>query len=950
MRTSMQHPTLPARTLVTTIVVGALSLAGFAWAQAPDSAPAWPQVTSDVPIDPALKFGTLPNGMRYAIMKNTTPNDEVAIRLRIGAGSLYETEAQRGLARFLEHMAFRGTTRVADGEMFKTLERLGLRAGADTNARTGELDTVYQFDLPNNDDQTVDTGLMMTREIASEISMKPDAFQAERGPVLSEERLRDGPGMRAYVAHNAFLLKGQLAADRSPIGKTDVLQNAPVSQLADFYRAYYRPERTQVIVVGDIDPNAIEAKIKARFGDWRPTGMGRPDPDFGTPLQRGQEALVFSETGAPQYVAVSWVTFYDSSPDTVARRKRNRIENIGLSILNQRLARAAQSADAPFLSAGVSRGNTSRSARMATLQVNYAADRWQRALAEADKIRRQVLEQGVTQQEIDRQVTNAIAGAQADVAAASTRTSRGLVGAIVGVISRDAVFNSPENGLSLVEADLKGLTANVVNEAIKGAFVGSGPLLFLSSTTPVEGKEATLASVYRQAESATLADGTPPDLAPWPYTSFGTPGTVVETRKIEDLDVTFIRFANGVKLTVKPTKYRADQILVGISLAGGELAMPKDRQIINVGSYVGGGLQAMPFIDIRRTLPGKIYGVSFDVEDDAFSLSGATRPADLDIQMQVLAAFLTSPGWRPEFFLQGPSSLSDGLAKLDVNPMSLFGAKFSGFLHSGDVRWETPTLDDVAKARFEDVRAVVEPALMTSPIEVTIVGDITVEQATRSVAATLGALPAREPSPLPAPKAGDIRFPAPTAMPIELTHRGRADQGAAAIMWPTTDVFADSESAARRILVNIMQLRLIDELRVRAGATYSPSTTAHASLTFPRYGYIGAYAEIPPDKAQLFYETVAKVTADLREKGPTADEFERARTPELDSLERAVETNVFWRSFLAGAQTDERRLELIRQTRPRLERVTPADVQRVAQKYLTDATAWRLVVKPQPTP
>ena len=377
-----------------------------------------------------------------------------------------------------------------------------------------------------------------------------------------------------------------------------------------------------MIVVGDIDPDAIEAKIKARFADWTPTGTGRADPDFGTPIQRGQEALVYCETGAPQYATVSWITPYDGSPDTAARRKRNRIEGIALSILNQRLAQAAQSADAPFLSAGASRGNTSHSARIASLQINYAGDRWQRALIEAEKIRRQVLEQGVTQQEVDRQITNSIAGAQADVASASTRTSRGLVGGLVGVIGRDAVFNSPENGLAMVEADLKGLTASDVNEALKGAFVGSGPLLFLSSTTPVEGGEATLASVYREATSATLADGTPPDLAPWPYTNFGTPGTVAETRKIDDLDVTFIRFANGVKLTVKPTKFRADQILVGISLAGGELAMPKDRQVINIGAYLGGGLEAMPFIDIRRTLPGKIYGVSFDVEDDAFSLLG----------------------------------------------------------------------------------------------------------------------------------------------------------------------------------------------------------------------------------------------------------------------------------------------------------------------------------------
>jgi zinc protease len=948
MRISMRRAPRPVRTLFAAAFVSFVAIAVPAWSQAPLSASSWPQVASDIPVDPALKLGTLPNGMRYAIMKNTTPKGEVSIRLRIAAGSLHETEAQRGLAHFVEHMAFRGTTNVPDGELFKTLERLGLRAGADTNASTGELQTIYQMDLPNIDEQTIDTGLMISREIVSEILFSADAFEAERGPVLSEERLRDGPGMRAYVAHNGFLLKGQLAADRMPIGKVDVLQNAPVSELTGFYRTYYRPERTQIVVVGDIDPAAIEAKIRARFADWMPAGSGRPDPDFGTPAQRSLEALVFSETGAPQYASVAWMTPYDGSLDTKERRRRNLVESIGLSIINQRLAQAAQMTDAPFLSAGVSRGNRSRSVRMASLQVNYAADRWQRALLEADKIRRQVLEQGVTQQEVDRQVTNIIAGAEAEVASASTRTSRGIIGSLVGTISRDAVFDSPESSLEMVKADLNGLTAERINEVLKMSFVGTGPLLFLSSTTPVEGGESALVSVFREAENATLADGTPPDLPPWPYTSFGTPGTVVETRRIEDLDTTFIRFANGVKLTVKSTDYRADQILVGVSLAGGELAMPKDKQIVNIGGYLGGGLEAMPFIDIRRTLPGKIYGISFDVEDDAFSFSGATRPADLDTQMQVLAAFLTKPGWRPDLFNQGLSSLSDGLAKLDINPMSLFGAKLSGFLHSGDVRWETPSLDEVANAKLEDVRAVVEPALKNAPIEVTIVGDISVEEATRSVAATLGALPPRQSAAIDSPRAGDVKFPAPTATPVVLHHRGRPDQGAAAIAWPTTDVFADSEAAARRLLVNIMQLRLVEELRVQAGATYSPSTTAHASLTFPGYGYIGAYAEIPPDKAHLFYETVDKVTADLRENGPTADEFERARKPELDSLERAVETNGFWRSFLAGSQADERRLELIRQARPRLEQVTAQDVQRVAQKYLRNAMAWKLMVTPRP--
>jgi len=936
--------TLPLRALFAAAAVAFISLPAL---PVHSQAPAWPQAASDIPWDPAIRLGALPSGMRYAIMKNTTPKGEVSLRLRIGAGSLQEEDAQRGLAHFTEHMAFRGSKHVPDGEIFKTLERMGLRTGADSNARTGEQDTVYQFDLPSTDAKTVDYGLMLTRDIVGELSLSAESFQSERGPVLSEERLRDGPGLHAFDAQTKFLLKGQLAADRSPIGTVDVLQKAPVSLLGDFYHSYYRPERTQLVIVGDFDVDQMEAKVKDLFGDWKPSGQGRSDPDFGTPAKRAEESAVFVETGAPQFATVSWVSAYDASPDTTARRTRNRLEAVGLAILNQRMAQAAQATDAPFQSAGVSRGNTAKSAKITTLHVNYAADKWQRALTEADKIRRQILEQGVTQAEVDRQVTNALANAQADVAAAPTRQSRALAQGIIGVIARDGVFNAPDRGLMLIEADLKGLRAETVNAALKDVFVGSGPLLFLSSQTAVQGGQATLASVFHDAERATVANAAPPQVTPWPYTNFGTPGTVVDTRKIADLDVTFLRFANGVKLTVKPTKFRADQVIVSVSIAGGELAFPKDRQLIDAGAFLGGGLEAMSFIDIRRTLAGKIYGVGFDIDDDSFSLSGATRPADLDTQMQVLAAFMTRPGWRPEYFQQSITSLKDGLAKLDINPMQLFGSKLPGFLHSGDPRWETPTLEEVEKARLDDFKSIITPALANAPLEITIVGDITVEQATKAVASTFGALAQRNPSPYAVPKAGDIKFPAATSTPVVLYHRGRADQGAAAIAWPTTDVFADTESAARRLVVNVLQSRLMEQLRMKSGATYSPQTTAHASLTFPGYGYIGAYAELPPDKTALFYETVAEVAADLREHGPTADEFERARRPEIDSLERAMETNAFWRSFLTGAQTDERRLDLLRQAKPRLEQVTPADVQRVSQKYLRDDRAWKLVVAPK---
>ena len=218
------------------------------------AATAWPQAASDIAPDPAVRFGTLPNGMRYALQRSASPPGQASIRLRFDAGSMMETDAQQGLAHFLEHMAFNGSTHVPEGEMVKILERLGLSFGADTNASTSFTQTVYKLDLPNVSDETVDTALMLMRETASELTISQEAVDRERGVVLSEERSSDSPAYRVTKARLAFLLDGQLAPNRMPIGQATILQTATRDQIADYYARYYRPDRAVLIMVGDFDP------------------------------------------------------------------------------------------------------------------------------------------------------------------------------------------------------------------------------------------------------------------------------------------------------------------------------------------------------------------------------------------------------------------------------------------------------------------------------------------------------------------------------------------------------------------------------------------------------------------------------------------------------------------------------------------------------------------------
>ncbi|HEX3996433.1 MAG TPA: pitrilysin family protein, partial [Acetobacteraceae bacterium] len=332
--------------------VRATFFAGFFIAcVAPAQAAQWPR--SDIPPDPAVTFGVLPNGMRYAIMHNSTPTGEVSVRFRIGAGSMQESATQRGLAHFLEHMAFRGSTHVADGEIDKSLERLGLSFGSDTNASTEQDQTVYQFDLPKSDDQTVDTVLGYTREIASNLTLDPAAAKTEAGVVLSELKLRDKPSFRALQSQLDFMLQDPHATALAN-GDPAIIAQAPTTLIRDYYQAYYRPERATLIIVGDIDPARMEAKIKERFADWKGTGAAGGDPLLSIAQSRGLEAKLFTEPGASSRILLAWVRPPEPKPDDKAQEKSNLIDVVGLQILNRRLRESAASAARPFTKAGAS--------------------------------------------------------------------------------------------------------------------------------------------------------------------------------------------------------------------------------------------------------------------------------------------------------------------------------------------------------------------------------------------------------------------------------------------------------------------------------------------------------------------------------------------------------------------------------------------------------------------
>jgi len=919
---------------------------------APAPAAGWPQASSDIPADPAIRFGTLANGMRYAIMRNATPPGQAALRMRIDAGSLSERDDQKGLAHFLEHMAFNGSNNIPEGEMTRRLERLGLSFGGDTNAFTSFDQTAYTLNLPNTSDEVVTTSLFALRETASELLIAQDAVDKERGVIVGEERTRNTPDLRSTKVMLPFLAPGQRLADRLPIGDLDIIRTAPRQLFVDFYDAYYRPSRTTLIAVGDFDVDKMEGQIRTAFESWTNTAPDGADPDPGVLVPRQAETRIHVEPGVQSTAQLFWTRPHDASPDTQAKRRKDLVRSLALAVLNRRLGEITRSENPPFLGGGGGEQALFSALDTTGLVIAFNPGGWERAIAAGEQEQRRLVEHGVGPAELAREITEYGTALQAAAAGAATRQTPGLASGILNAVNDDIVVTSPAENLRAFQASAPTITVDEVNAAARDLFTGNGPLAFVTTPVAIEGGEAAVTAALEASRRVPVAAPAVAEVVEWPYADFGPAAEPVSRSEIADLGATLVTFANGVKLTVKPTTFADDQILVSVRAGQGDLALPTDRMtpMWAAASEVSeGGLGKLTRTQLEQILAANVVGLNFQADADTYRYSGATRPADLALQMQLLAAYVTDAGWRPEPFALNKSALPQQLAQYEATPGGAFALYGQAMLASGDRRFALPNAAEIEAARLDELRQLVTSSVSQGPIEIVVVGEVTVDQAIAAVASTFAALPARSPAPTPTEAALHVAFPAPTTQPVQIFHTGLPTQAMGYIAWPTVDSIGERKEARTvQLLARVLQLRVTDELREKQGAGYSPGASATSSKVFPGYGYVFAQIDTPPELLPSFFETVDTMAAGLRDAPIEADELNRARLSTVESIRRSQSTNAYWVSNLEEVHDDPAQVQALRTIISDLEAVTPADIQRVAQTYLTSDKAWRAQVTARP--
>lgn len=911
-----------------------------------EAAKAWNFAASDVPVDPNIIFGVLPNGMKYALLKNSTPKDSVVLRMRFAVGSFAEAEDQRGLAHFLEHMAFNGSKGVPEGEMIKLLERKGLAFGADTNASTGFDETIYKLDLPNASDDLIDTGLMLMRETGGNLTIDPAAVDRERGIILSERRARDTYQLRNLIDQLDFQMKGMRVANRIPVGTEEVIRTAPAARLRDLYDRYYRPERATLVMVGDFDPAAVEAKIRARFADWKGRGPAGADPDIGNvDYKRASAADDFIDPAIQDSVTIARFRPWVDEPDTKAKRARKLAEDVGEAIISRRLAKIALNEDSPILTGYFSDAEGWKKFDQVTIGAVAKEGAWKEALALVEQEQRRAVEHGFTQAEVDEQIANRRTAFKNAVAGVTTRRSDGLADTLIAAAEGDFVFVRPETSQALFEATAPSLTAAAVTAAFRKRMDGlSAPLARVSAKKPIEGGTAAILADLQASTKVAVAAPTEAANAAFAYDSFGTPGKIVSDERVEDLGIRRIRFANNVMLNIKTTDFQKDKVMLSLRVDGGNLLATRDdpTRVSLAGSLMLGGLEAHSLDDLRSILAGKTISPVFGNSTDAFGGSALTSPEDFALQAKLMAAFLTHPGYRADGLALIRRVLPQQYAANDATPAAVLGRDVGGILANNDPRSQTPPLEKVMALDWAQLKPVIADSFAHGAIEIGVVGDIGEQSAIDAIAASFGALPERRAAFDPRTDARIRQF-ATDRSERTLIHKGPAEQAELRVYWPARDDSDLGEAMRLTLLSRAMQLMLTEELREKLGESYSPGAAASLSDEFPGYGHLFAASNVDYKDLATTRAAIFAIAKELRDKPVDADLLDRARKPLLEAMVKSRRENSYWLNYVAEATSHADRLDRSRKGIGEVEAATPAELQALAKRYLVDGKA--LVIK-----
>ena len=908
----------------------------------------WPHQKSDLTPDAALVFGTLKNGMRYVILPNHEPRNRVGLYLDVQSGSMVETDEQRGLAHYLEHMLFNGTTHYPPGTLVEYFQSIGMGFGADTNAHTSYDETVYKLLLPAGDSKTLQSGLVVMADYARGALLLEQEVDRERGIILAEKRARDSARSRVFKQRMKFTFAGTRIARRDPIGTESTLNMANSRLLRKYYDRWYRPENCLLVVVGDAEPGLVKNLIREQFADLTGADIPVVCPDFGKVKETGTAAFYQHEPDLG-YTQVTLESVWNekNQPDTLALEIRSLTEYVAGRILDNRLKHLIAQEDSPFTRASFYSGRVFKRYGNSSLSAQTSAENWQQGLTLLESTLRQALTFGFSQGELDRARKELLTQLNKQVQQADSRDSRKLANDLIYKLNNNEVMLSPSQELALYAPVLDKMTVEQVNRAFQHIW-HERRLVEVAGTADLSQAgaqpESVILDVYKQSEKSALHPWVADQVVEFPYLSVPAPAARVKLRKsFSEIGVERVVFSNGLVLQLKQTDFSPNEINVSALFGQGRLSEP----VPGIGRFAEAVVQESGVGKLSReqlaaALSGSSAKVSFKVSLDSFRFMGKGLSSEAELLFQLIATHLQDPAFRSAAYRHAMEKMAQMYGQLQSTAEGVMQLKGERFLAGGNTLYGFVPFSEAQKFRLDQVKQWLEPVFSHAGLEISVVGDFDPE-AVIALAKTYFADPREKP--LQAETGEPVTFPVGKTLQLDVA--SDSDRAMVTVGWPTEDFWDISRTRRMNILATVLDDRLRKQIREELGATYSPVVYNYPSRVNPGYGVLRAQMIVAPDQAGMLGEKLLEVGAGIVDNKVSKDELERALEPVLTSIRDTVRSNSYWmESVLAGSSRHPMQLEWPRTILDDFSSITVKDIQTLAEKYLRREKSATVIVIP----
>jgi len=894
-----------------------------------------------LPVDPNVRMAVLPNGMRCWLRAHKTPPERVGIWLHVGTGSLNEAENQRGLAHFLEHLAFNGSEHFPPGELVKYFESIGLTFGQHQNAFTSYRHTVYVLTLPNTEEGTLRSGLLCMADFAHRMSLLPEEIEKERKVVLEEIRARKGPGQRVWEKLLPILLPGSRVAERRPIGKEEVVAKLVREDFLDYYGTWYRPGNSALLVVGDVEPEAMLKLVEEAFADWEPVADPRADAPAAVQPYREPRAAVITDPELTRTEVSAVAIRALEKVQTVGDFRRTLVDRLALWAADRRLNDMVREGKVPFQNADFWKDPLLNVCTYLGAEVYGPPDRWQ-AMAESllTELKR-AREHGLLAREIADARKALLAGMEQAARTESTRNARAVLADLNNVLSRGRKPMSAAQRLELAQALLPTISDEEVSAALRESLRPDARLLLVTMPQKeglaVADREAVLALANRveAREVAALEASERPDSL---LEREPTAGTVVARDEDVDLGVLSVTLDNGVRAHLRSMDFKKDQVFVKITLGDGAIReTAENRGVTSVAAlaFQRPASARLSSTDVRAIMTGKKVSVTGGAGRDYMWLSIAGAPDDLAEGMRLAHLLLTEP------LVEGPAlkvwqeRMSQDIEKRRSNVEAQMAEHFTALLSGSDPRLQPLTQEQVGRLTKESGQRWLERIVASAPIEVAVVGDMPREEALDLVLKYLGSLPAR---PRKDAEIEELRRVKQNTGPLTQTVRVETITPRAVVRtgWRGADWAATKERRTLAIAAQMLRARLRKEIREDRGLTYTSFCFTRPGIAYHGMGFLAAQFTADPEKAAEAADIARDVVERFAREGPTDEEMEVTRKQFRNIIETSQKEPSYWTEVMCDMDLHGTVLEEVKNALGDYTSYTREDIMATLKRHVRD--------------